>query len=292
MTDTEENTALATVATTAIVPSPQPQGLTVASLDEAEKMAEKLAASSLVPDHFQGKPSDCFMAIAFGVELGLPPVTSLASIAVVKGKPTLYAATMVALVMASGKAKSFNHVSSSATEATYETVRHGQKLRRYTFTMQEAKDAQLTFDGQNSKSMYSKYAKQMLEARAKSFLCRDVYPDVLHGLEGYEEVRDRGPRNAIDVDAFEEPEEASAAGVVDDIMKTGAEIAIVMKTTESEAKPEENPDAVSLLDQLLGCKTMEELDGMTAPLSTLEGADRQKAMEIYRAQKKTIEASA
>ena len=282
MTQTKE-TALATVAPTEIVTPPQPIGLTPNSIHEAESMAELLASSSLVPDHFKGKPSDCFMAIAFGVELGIPPVTALTSIAVVKGKPTLYAATMVALILSSGKCKYFRRIKSDGNTAIYETVRRDDpEPMRYEFSQAHAKAAGLA---EGKGGMYGKYAKQMLEARAKSYLARDVYPDVLHGLSSYEEIDAMEPKRAVDVDRFDKP----AEGAID---AESTECATGEDNSEAEKHVAEiraeHGDGPDLFDQMLGCKSVEELEGLRTQLAKLKGADRTKALELYDVQKKTI----
>lgn len=242
-------------------------GLTPNSIDEAEKIAEKLATSTLVPEHFKGKPADCFMAIAYGVELGLPPVTALASIAVVKGKPTLYANTMVALILSSHKALYFHCVESSEAKAVYETQRVGAPgPQRYEFTMEQAKAAGLTAPPKYGDSMYAKYAKQMLESRAKSFLARDVYPDVLHGLQSYEEVIDIEPTHSVDVERFEAPD-----------------------AQEPSAPELPAPAAQSVADSILACKTIQELEAFGATLGTLDGEEREQAKALYRTHRVNLE---
>ncbi len=168
--------------TTALVPR---------SITEAESLAVTLSKSQLVPEAFRNRPADTFMAIAYGLEIGIPPVSALRAVAVIKGKPTLYADAMVGLVLASGKAKYFTCVESDGIKATYETLRVGAPGPvRKTFTLEDAKQAKLT-----GNDTYSKYPRQMLEARAKAALARDCYPDLLHGIYSAEEAsefRDEG----------------------------------------------------------------------------------------------------
>jgi len=154
--------------------------------EEAERMAERLAKSALLPDHFRGKPADVFWAIAYGLEIGLSPVAALRAVYVVKGRPGLYADAMVAVVMASRKAVYFRCIESTPTRAVFETQRAGDQPVRKAFTIDDAERAGLT--RQNTK--YQTEPERMLEARAKSWLAKLVYPDVLHGIQSVEELSD------------------------------------------------------------------------------------------------------
>jgi hypothetical protein len=162
------------------------------NISEAEHLATLLCKSQLVPESFRNRQAETFMAIAYGLEIGIPPVSSLRAVAVIKGKPTLYADAMVGLVLASGKAKYFTCIESDGVKATYETLRVGSPSPvRKTFTLDDARQAKLT-----GNDTYTKYPRAMLEARAKSALARDCYPDMLHGIYSAEEVsefRDEAP---------------------------------------------------------------------------------------------------
>jgi hypothetical protein len=157
------------------------------SMVEAETMATTLAKSSMLPEHFRGKVSDVFWAISYGLEVGLPPVASLNSVYVVHGRPGLYADAMVALVLSSGLAKYFTCISSDAKHATYETHRVGDpEPRRVSITIEQAQAAGWT----KSNAKYQTEPQRMLEARSKSWLAKDKYPDVMRGIAAVEELRD------------------------------------------------------------------------------------------------------
>lgn len=159
-------------------------------IEEAERMATKLSKSEMLPPHFRDKPENVFWALAYGLEVGLTPVQSLQAIYVVHGRPGMYADAMVALVLTSGKADYFVCTSSDAKQATYETKRKGSpKERSLTVTIEDAQAA-----GWVSNEKYKKEPRRMLEARCKSQLARDVYPDVLRGMESAEDAEADGPR--------------------------------------------------------------------------------------------------
>lgn len=188
-------------------------GLIPRTIEETLRMSEMLAKSELVPDAYRGKQANIFQAILYGLEVGLPPIAALRCLNVIKGKVVPYADTLVAIVLGSGKCKYFRRVSSSDTEATYETLRVGDaEPRRETFTIDDAKRAGLLDQNQN----YKKYPRKMLEPRAKAFLCRDVYPDVCAGIQTAEEVIDMAEdetgvyRQVADASKFSDPAKAEA----------------------------------------------------------------------------------
>jgi len=169
------------------------------SVQEARDLAAQYARSSLMPSDLRGKEADVFVTIMAGLELGMAPMAALRSIHVVKGKPILSADAMVGLVKASGLCEYFVQVEASAKAATYETKRKGDpRPQLFTFTIADAQLAGLSGDN------WKKYPRQMLMARAKAALARDVYSDVLAGVyEEHEkdEIEDRLPAEGTVIDA-------------------------------------------------------------------------------------------
>src|SRR5690606_25166679 len=68
----------------------------VASLDQAIAVAKHIHASGMAPKGYE-KAEAIVTAIIFGGELGLGPLASLQSIAVINGKPSIYGDAMLAL---------------------------------------------------------------------------------------------------------------------------------------------------------------------------------------------------
>lgn len=242
----------------------EPRGLTPATVGEAEKMAVMLSKSLLVPEAFRGKPADCFMAISYGLELGMTPVVALTSIAVIKGKPTLYAQSMVALVLRSGVCEYFRRVSSDSHHATYETKRKGDpEATRQTFDEAMAKAAGLS--GGN----WARYPQQMMEARAKAFLAKSVYPDILAGLMSAEEVQDL-PTESSHLDAYVAPPAAEDTAVDAEVVETFDPMAAILE-----------------------CETMEALDALLPALKEMPaGEGRDKARELYMEHRGNLQGAA
>lgn len=247
-------TALATTNTSGFNPQ---------SIADAQTLATELAKSILVPKDFKGKPADVFAAITYGAELGLGPWAALQSLIVIHGRVTMYADSMASLVLASDKCEFFRCVESSNESVTYETLRKGSSPTSYTFTTEDAKRAGLT-----SNANYSKFPARMLGARAKSFLARDVYPDILRGLQSTEEIVDIEPTHSVDVEQFEAP--------------------------ESPGEPEALREApkLSAIERMMECRTLDELNDIAATLKSLpEGDEREQARQFYAQHKKTLEAA-
>lgn len=181
MTDTLETRALAIIPRT---------------IGEVTDLAERLSKSSLLPKSMQGKMPDVLVTILAGQEMGLSPMASLRNFHVVEGRPLLSADGMVALVLGSGKAAYFRRSAESDTSVTYETLRRGEdKVRTCTWTSEMIKRA-----GLNTKDNHRLFGRQMLAARAKAELARDVYPDVLAGCYTQDEAADWiAPTRNVDV---------------------------------------------------------------------------------------------
>lgn len=133
-------------------------------------------------------PEAAFVVLATGHELGLSPMQSLRGIHIIEGRPSPSADAIAAIIIRSGLAEYFREVTTTATESTWETKRKGEPRRTCTFTLDAAKMAGLIKPNGN----WQKYPGRMLAARAKAFLGRDVYPDLLLGLLTSEELTSGG----------------------------------------------------------------------------------------------------
>ncbi|RBL87725.1 hypothetical protein DDE05_01515, partial [Streptomyces cavourensis] len=90
------------------LPAPTPTEGTTALMAWAQEaslaydMAQKLAATSFVPQSLRGKPGDIAAAILAGSELGMKPMATLKSIDIIQGTPALRAHAMRAIVQRQG----------------------------------------------------------------------------------------------------------------------------------------------------------------------------------------------
>ena len=168
------------------------------SLEMSRQLAYKLCSTQMVPKIYQmaGKNSDQAqlaaesgaVAIMWGCEIGLQPLQALQNVAVINGNPTLWGDALVAIVKGSGQCEVLTtHYDNETQTATCTTQRKGEPEETRTFSWAEAEKAGLTT---KKESIYQKYAKRMLMARARSYVLRDVYADLLKGFEVREVVQE------------------------------------------------------------------------------------------------------
>lgn len=160
-------------------------------LTEAKALSITLSKASLLPDALRGKEADVLMTIMTGRELGLGPMQAIRAIEVIKGKPTLKAEAMVALVRARKDVCAYLMCEASdAKVATWSTQRVGDpKPTTISWSMEQAKAAGLTSPSKTGEpSMYTKYPDIMLRWRAASMLVKLVYSDIILGLYDVDEV--------------------------------------------------------------------------------------------------------
>lgn len=161
------------------------------SLAEADSMARSLAPSALLGDALKGKPADVLAVILTGAELGLAPMQAIRGIVMIKGRPTLYADTIGALVMSKRDTCEYLRcVETTDERATYEAMRKGHPTPvKLTYTMAQARTAGLT-----GNQTYAKHPAAMLRARCLAAIARMVFPDLVAGLYAREEELDDEPR--------------------------------------------------------------------------------------------------
>ncbi len=178
--------------------------LTPSSLAEAMEFAGMMSKSSIVPKDYQNNPGNILVAIQWGMEIGLQPLQSMQSIAVINGRPSIWGDAMLALVRSSGLLEAINEeVTDSKAVCTIK--RRGEQEVVREFSMQDAKQAGLT----GKQGPWSQYPKRMLQMRARAFALRDVFPDVLRGVHVAEEAQDIGERDMGAADVVGEATPAS-----------------------------------------------------------------------------------
>lgn len=170
--------------------SPDIRALVPRDFAEIWTLSERLADSALVPAAYRKRPHDIFMAIEYGMEIGIAPIQSLMSIHVIDGRPSMSAILIVGLIKASPLCKYFVLVESTGSKATYRTLRAGDpEPTVMTYTIDQAKAAGLT-----GKRNWQTDPEGMCRSRCASRLGRVVYPDVIGNMyppDEVEEMRDR-----------------------------------------------------------------------------------------------------
>jgi hypothetical protein len=166
----------------------QPTGSLAVAMDAEASRAlwvwsDNVSKSALVPDSLRGKPADVFLTVMTGLDFGFKPTQAFNLVYIVKGRPSLSAEGMRALLISKGH--DFRIVEASATKAVVEGRRRGtEEWNRAEFTIEQSKKAGLS--GAN----WTNYTEDMLLARASTRLCKRFFPDVTNGLPSAEELFD------------------------------------------------------------------------------------------------------
>jgi hypothetical protein len=161
--------------------------LAPANFEQLMQFADIVSNSGMVPRDYIGKPGNVVVAVQMGVEIGLKPMQSLQNISVINGRPSVWGDALLAIVKSS-KACEFiiEEISEDGKVATCEVKRVGEsKSQKRTFSMEDARIAGLL-----GKDNWKKYPKRMLQFRARAWALRDVFPDILQGMQVAEEMED------------------------------------------------------------------------------------------------------
>ncbi|MGE4526485.1 MAG: hypothetical protein AB7D24_11435 [Sphaerochaeta sp.] len=151
---------------------------------DAYKFANEFANSMFCPKAYQGKPSDVYLAMAYGAQIGLNPLLAVQNIAVVNGRPSVYGDALTAIVMGHPETQFYEDGYKSDGTAYCKITRKGRTVYR------EFSEAMARKAGLWGQGTWLKYPERMLMWRAKGWAIRDLYADVLMGMWSVEEARD------------------------------------------------------------------------------------------------------
>jgi hypothetical protein len=158
----------------------------------AWRIASAIAKAGMQPPGLES-PEKITIAILAGMEVGLPPMQAIQSIAIINNRPSIYGDGALALVRASGLLVDMQERldgQGEAMTATCRVRRRGENtdtIRQ--FSVADAKKAGLW----TRKGPWEHYPQRMLAMRARAFALRDGFADVLRGLSVAEEMADVKP---------------------------------------------------------------------------------------------------
>ena len=184
------------------------------AFDQVARVANMLSKSTIVPQNYQGKPEDCFIAVEMAARMNTSPIFIMQNLYVVKGKPSWAGQACMAMINACGKFKSVKHVytgtTGTDTRGCYVTairVSDGETVNGTEVTMKMAKD-----ESWITNSKWKNMPEQMLGYRAASFFARMYCPEALMGLQTYEEVLDAEPQQKTTAQRLTEALKAETEG--------------------------------------------------------------------------------
>lgn len=141
-----------------------------------KEQATMLVRSGFLPESI--KTPEQAIAIALkGHELGMPMMQAFSQIHVIKGKPTISAEGMNALIRKNCAGAKLEILASNSDRCTIRASRPNEQACEFTFTMDDARRAGIT-----GNPSWSKYPDAMLFARCISIVARRVFPDCLAGI--------------------------------------------------------------------------------------------------------------
>jgi hypothetical protein len=189
-------------------------------MDDAYRFAKMVASSEFAPKDFRGKPESCLLAIQAGSEVGLSPMQSLQSIAVINGRPSIWGDAAMALVQASPVCeyvREYVEGDGDNLVAVCEAKRRGYPAPTVVrFSVADAKKAALW----GKPGPWQQYPTRMLALRARGFALRNAFADALRGLITAEEAQDyptpTPPREPVQVRPKFEPTPPDAESEVPD----------------------------------------------------------------------------
>lgn len=212
------------------------QALVPTSFEDVFRLGRVVAASGLAPKDMD-TPETVTIAIMHGLEIGLPPMQALQRIAVINGRPTIWGDAAIALVRASGKAKSIKEYYEGEGDdrvAICLVVRKDDPDSPIEgrFSVADAKTAKLWGKtGYNGKpTPWVTHPDRMLKMRARAFALRDGFADVLGGMYLAEEEQD--------VERQEAPTTSSPMPTIPDIPDEPAIDVVLNAPTQEPAEAE------------------------------------------------------
>jgi hypothetical protein len=235
-------------------------GLALQSFDDAFRFSKMVAASEFAPKDFKGKPESCMLAIQHGSEVGLSPMQSLQSIAVINGRPTIWGDAALALVQSSPVCeyvKEYTEGQGDNLTAVCEAKRRGYPAPTVSrFSMADAKRAGLA----GKSGPWSQYPERMLALRARGFALRNAFADALRGLITAEEAQD-----------YPQPVVASEPIVVRPKFDDEPRPAKVVLSPKVKAEPQRTRAEAGRL-AISAAKTIEACESLRSKLDTYHDA--------------------
>lgn len=138
--------------------------------------AQAVAQSSLIPDGYRNQPANVLWAMDLADALGVPFPQVMQTMVVMRGRMTMSADLMAAVVRRAGHKLRVREQGMSVTAAL---VRQDDPDYEFTATWDEAKARQAGLWGQ--RGPWTQYPTQMLRSRAVTEVCRQGASDALAG---------------------------------------------------------------------------------------------------------------
>lgn len=160
--------------------------------DQIARSAKMLSQVQIIPQAYQGKPADCFVAIEIASRMNVSPLMVMQNMYVVKGKPSWSGQACTALISGCGKFRDVTHVytGQKGTDDRGCYVRAIRVSDDEAVLGTEVTIAMAKAEGWTSNSKWRNMPELMLAYRASAFFARVYCPEALMGLQTSEEIQD------------------------------------------------------------------------------------------------------
>lgn len=190
--------------------------------------AQAVAQSTLIPDGYRNQPANVLWAMDLADALGIPFPQVMQTMVVMRGRMTMSADLMAAVVRRAGHKL---RVREQGLSVTAVLIRQDDPDYEFTATWDEAKARQAGLWGQ--RGPWSQYPAQMLRSRAITEVCRQGASDALAGtIYSPDELQPaESDPDAADTEAAAAARHASAA----DAASAQADLALDKARDQSRA---------------------------------------------------------
>ena len=207
--------------------------------------AKIVAQSSLIPAEYRGKPADIVWAMDLGDALGVPYTQVMQSMAVARGKMTMSADLMGAVVRRAGHKL---HLREDGDSVTATLIRADDSDYEFTVTWDKAKAQAAGLWG--SRGPWQQYPRQMLRARAITEVCRQGASDALAGTVYTPEELEPAPSRNTPQKPAQQPSDRTQRDMTRTILmdycrETGRDANEVWRQAQAAGATMDDPDSLS-----------------------------------------------
>lgn len=242
------------------LPAPRPRtnavnAIVPATWQEVTAIAGAICRARMAPKSYCDRDGNPFpdkvaIAIMHGMEVGMTPMASLQSLAVINGMPSLYGDGLLALVRASGLledvVEELEWDNKGPALATCKVKRKGEA----TWGVMTCARADAEKAGWwNKDGPWRATPHRMMQMRARGWALRDKFADVLRGLRSAEEVEDmvditpQGSETTTAPAPAEPTRQDFQPVPKDEEIKAAADKAAAPKTQPASARSDSPPQA-------------------------------------------------
>lgn len=207
--------------------------------------AKIVAQSSLIPAEYRGKPADIVWAMDIGDALGVPYTQVMQSMVVARGKMTMSADLMGAVVRRAGHKLRLREDGDSVTATL---IRADDPDYEFTVTWDKAKAQAAGLWG--SRGPWQQYPRQMLRARAITEVCRQGASDALAGTVYTPEELEPSPAQNAQEEPAQQPADRTQRDMTRTILmdychETGRDANEVWRLAQNAGASMDDPDSLS-----------------------------------------------